>query len=317
MFADLAPKLHRKGWTSVIPIVPNEKRPAIGGWQRYGPQPASTEALATLVKAHPGCGVGFAFGGGKALAVDLDILQPDRALSAGMTTFDILGQTPLIRIGQSPKMLLIYRAEPGLRVAGKAFGPFEIFFGSGQCVFFGRHPNGFAYAWPNLSPLEVAPGELPVVTASKIEVLIRALKGTGEPTSKGGTGAPRVDASYPDGCSDRTSGIVAKVLPVLSQASDPLARAAEIVAGAETGNRHHSMFAVVMALATLGYTDAEIIRAVSGAYFGHFTPDEVLKRAPAFASAIKWARKKIGPDRFQLETLVHPDLVAHWKARTC
>ena len=77
------------------------------------------------------------------------------------------------------------------------------------------------------------------------------------------------------------------------------------------------MFAVVMALATLGYTDAEIIRAVSGAYFGHFTPDEVLKRAPAFASAIKWARKKIGPDRFQLETLVHPDLVAHWKARTC
>ena len=31
MFADLAPKLHRKGWTSVDPIVPNEKRPAIGG----------------------------------------------------------------------------------------------------------------------------------------------------------------------------------------------------------------------------------------------------------------------------------------------
>ena len=90
----------------------------------------------------------------------LTLLRPQRRRVAAV---GILGDTPLRRIGRPPKSLLLYRAAPDLVVKGKNFGGgLEVFFKSGQTVFFGIHPDtGHGYSWPRQSPLEVAPAGSP------------------------------------------------------------------------------------------------------------------------------------------------------------
>lgn len=175
-YGNLALPLYEKGWPSLVPIVRNKKKPAIDAWQRSGPNPPIPEALAARAKAFPDCGIGFVYGGGRIVGIDLDFDDPDVALEAEALVTKILGLTPLIRGGRKSRSLRLYQGEPGLQVPGKNFGGFEIFYNPGvQTVFYGTHPDGFDYQWLGKSPLEVSPGELPLVTTEQIEALVDAL----------------------------------------------------------------------------------------------------------------------------------------------
>ena len=161
MFADLAPRLHRRGWRSLIPIVPGLKRPSIAAWQYLGARPPSSNEIDRMASLYGDHGVGFVYGGGEVVGIDIDIIEPAVAAKAVRVATGIMVATPLCRIGRPPKSLLLYRAAPNLAFNRRNIGGgLEVFFKNGQTVFFGIHPDtGHGYTWPRRSP-RLRPGKL-------------------------------------------------------------------------------------------------------------------------------------------------------------
>ncbi len=303
MFGTHAAKLHANGWPWLIPIMAGQKRPALVKWQHFGPTPMTTPQIASMARSYTSAGIGLAYNNGAVMSVDLDVLDPTKAMDSAMLTMNILGETPLIRFGRAPKSLLVYRAAPGLQISGKGFGKFELYWKAGQTVFFGKHPDGFSYRWPDKSPLDVSPNDLPTVTTAMVAALIKDSRIPAwidrspccqwRSLNHRGSGAAFA--------SDRSSGHVAKVLPTLRAATDPLAKATEIVADAGEGDRYHTAMGVIIGLAMMGFSDREIASAVFGAYLAKFTPEEMVSRTPPIISGLRWARASTGPDRMAVD----------------
>jgi putative DNA primase/helicase len=94
---------------------------------------------------------------------------------------EILGQTPLRRIGREPKMLLVYRVETPhdkLSTADLLFddgskAKVEILAEGQQFVAFGIHPDTRApYYWPEKSPLDIAASEVPLVALDLLQQFV-------------------------------------------------------------------------------------------------------------------------------------------------
>jgi hypothetical protein len=103
-------------------------------------------------------------------AIDIDITDPEQAAAVAELADDILGRTPLLRIGLAPKCLRFYRNGGGIR--SRKLHPLEFFSGSGQVVGFGWHPEaGRPYLWPNSSPLDLSAdsAEFPSVTPAQLD----------------------------------------------------------------------------------------------------------------------------------------------------
>jgi len=86
----------------LIPIVPQEKRPATDGWR-------TINATETLVKTWGDAGCGIGIRTGYVIFIDVDVLN---AVSDRIRTLclRILGPAP-VRIGRAPKLGLMYRSE--------------------------------------------------------------------------------------------------------------------------------------------------------------------------------------------------------------
>jgi hypothetical protein len=126
--------------------------------------PAAAECLPDLRALNTGvlCGevVGF----------DLDILNQEVADQSVYLVEDRLGPTPLVRIGQPPKVLLAYRSErpfaklqtPELLLPDGTKCKVEVLARGQQFVADGIHPDtGKPYTWTNGSPEDVPIAELP------------------------------------------------------------------------------------------------------------------------------------------------------------
>jgi hypothetical protein len=124
---------------------------------------------------------------GDIIGVDIDVLHPlvrDKLLKRA---FEVLGPTPLQRVGRAPKILLMYRVE----LAGDEQPPTkqqtaDLFFGddvtdadlkakveilaSGQqFVAHGLHPvTREPYVWPDKSPIDIPLHEMPLVSCEKL-----------------------------------------------------------------------------------------------------------------------------------------------------
>ena len=288
MFATLAPRLRDNGWASVIPVANPGKRPLISGWQAYN-RAAPTEVEVDLwCSAHPGAGIGLAYGPDRVLGVDLDFLEPAAAARAEAAVVDTLGTTTAVRIGHSPKRLLLYRAAPGLIVPGKAFGGYELFSTTCQTVLFGTHPDtGQPYYWPGRSPEDTSPDDLPVVGQEALNALIRAL----EPLCS------RLGPKHRQPVASPAHGRVAQWLQAFNDLDGKpvdLCRAA--VEAAPEGDRYPTAFSAVVALVRIGLSDAEIITNVILPYLERFDRREQPDRQTAIMSGLRWARREIGPD---------------------
>ena len=90
----------------LIPIVPQEKRPATDGWR-------TINATETLVKGWGDAGCGIGIRTGYVIFIDVDILNAvsDRIRALCLR---ILGPAP-VRIGRAPKLGLMYRSETVFR----------------------------------------------------------------------------------------------------------------------------------------------------------------------------------------------------------
>lgn len=157
-----------------VPIIRNDKRPAVKGWASddYTPPPAGRYAS---------CGTGVLCGIGEypIAGVDCDVL--DEAIAEKMTSYILatVGMT-VYRIGKAPKVMIVYRAEkPGIRKKSSKhydnLGHVE-FWGKGeQFVAFGTHPDTQKpYYWPGIfgDITDMKAEELPVLTESQMQEII-------------------------------------------------------------------------------------------------------------------------------------------------
>jgi Bifunctional DNA primase/polymerase, N-terminal len=297
MFATLAPRLRDNGWASVIPVANPGKCPLISGWQAYN-RAAPTEVEVDLwCSAHPCAGIGLAYGPDRVLGVDLDFLDVGTAASAEAAVVDVLGINDCVRIGRSPKRLLLYRAAPGLVVPGKAFGGYELFSTTCQTVLFGTHPDtGQPYYWPARSPEDISPQDLPVATQEALNTLIGAL----EPL------CGRLGRKYPQSPIPPAHGRVAQWLQAFN---DPDGKPVDLCRAAVE-------VAPEGALVRIGLSDAEIITNLILPYLDRFDRREQPARQTAIMSGLRWARQEIGPDAATIaDTIRSSDMFARWKAR--
>jgi hypothetical protein len=197
-----------KAWESVC-LTADE--PMIESWQRRQGDCTNSGML---------CGI--------LSGVDIDVLHPDLSAAINAKAIEMLGPTPLKRIGQAPKTLLCYRLAGAI---GKLTTP-ALFFtddadekttevevmGDGQqVVAFGIHPDTHKeYEWPEQSPLDIPVDDLPLITAENLKAFVaaaeRMIRDAGGRTDA--ERKPRVDspplvpADSPDIGSDRTQQIV-------------------------------------------------------------------------------------------------------------
>tara|TARA_R110001583_G_scaffold2164_11_gene15819 strand:+ start:1850 stop:2725 length:876 start_codon:yes stop_codon:yes gene_type:complete len=174
-FSNVAPELLELGW-SPIPVIPKTKRPAIKTWSEYCNRlPFEHETVFWSIK-YPDYSVGFACGKASNIwALDIDADDRDQATRMEAITDEIIGPTPLVRIGRSPRSLRVYQSlEPVKSVKGESL---DVLGGGRQFVAFGLHAvTSRPYEWIDESPLNYEAAALPTVNPKDLAGLLSALK---------------------------------------------------------------------------------------------------------------------------------------------
>ena len=168
--AKLGARLVDHGY-AVLPIMPGTKKPGrymagmwrdYPGWNRHSVRPTTDHELA-IWSDWPDAGIGIVTG--SIIGIDIDVQAPGLATRLGHLAREMLGQTPLLRIGQAPKRLLVYRSAQPLK--GIKAHPLELLGLGQQFVAFAEHPDTHKpYLWPDESPADVPADQLPEVDQS-------------------------------------------------------------------------------------------------------------------------------------------------------
>jgi hypothetical protein len=247
-FAETAPTLAALGWRP-IPLVASTKVPAEPGWQARNLTPWPPGELEQVVAYHGDCACGLAIPGAN-MALDCDITDADRAGEVGALAAKHLGTTPLVRIGQAPKWVRVYRAAEPL--GSTKPHPLEIYCGSGQIAAFGIHSKtGRPYAWPLESPLEVPANsaDLPLVTAQALRKFLSSC----DPVLADLRRARRHQGGAGIGLD------AGEHLRRLMDRGLSFRRAAQrVLQGADGGGRHYAVRAVISIGYNLGYSADQI-----------------------------------------------------------
>jgi hypothetical protein len=175
-------KIARNGF-EVIPIIPGAKRPRGEKWQKYDGSP---EGIADYLEQGWGDhGVGIK--SRKAPSVDIDILDASVNKEVQEIVREVVGESPLRRVGLPPKVLWVYRAEDMFPKVdtGEWFDPqgrkakVEILADGQQFVAAHIHPDtGKPYQWLNgHSVLNTKLSDLPILTHEQAkEIQERSIK---------------------------------------------------------------------------------------------------------------------------------------------
>jgi len=254
LFAEYAPRLYDNGWGSLLPL--NGKNPLIPGWPQFNRRPLTETELDDLCRRYPTANVGLPAGNG-IVAIDIDVDDPAHAERAQVLADEMLGQTPLIRIGRAPRQVRIYR---GTARSGKHH-PIEVFGDSGQVVLYGTHPTTQQrYFWPDDEPLHVSPDSdvLPMVSPESISAYIgEAIRHLG-----------RIDRQFgkaPGRSCDATVDLFSQLRAERAglRGRNKLEKLAQQLARATPGVLHNTLLSVVGALVWAGYPDRAIIAFVT------------------------------------------------------
>jgi putative DNA primase/helicase len=180
-------RLHHNGHPPVpvthpdVDIPSAGKAPRMSSWQEKCPKatPADIMLYSKQYPDHTNTGIAC----GKIGGIDIDIPDPELSAERIARAQELFGPTPLLRIGKSPKTLLVYRLE----APHDKFSTPELWFGDDpdnkemkvqveflgsprqQFVGFGIHPDTREeYQWPDKSLLDVPLADVPLV---KLELL--------------------------------------------------------------------------------------------------------------------------------------------------
>lgn len=198
-FAAVARQVVEHGWRP-FPGLQTSKVPAMHGWSGLNnAEWDDVDLAATIAEYQPTdlycCCLAVP---AEIVALDFDIINPEHAGFASTLADNILGATPLVRVGLAPKCIRVYRA--GDRIKSRKLHPLEIFCGSGQFIGFGWHTKACRpYVWPCESPLTVAADSQTIPTVKQVQIerftteLFKVVPRRLLPTRQGrpGAGAPQ------------------------------------------------------------------------------------------------------------------------------
>lgn len=184
---ELRLQLHRHGYRPVpvlgahVAMKAAGKRPMMKGWETVCSSAGEGE-IARWSRAQRNCtNTGLLCG--DLVGVDIDVLDEGLTDRLRGMVIDMLGPTPLLRIGKAPKCLFAFRTEaPFDKVQTSEFqmldgtvARVEVLATGQQFVGFGIHPDTRApYRWPDRSPLKVPLADLPTVSRDTCAAFIAA-----------------------------------------------------------------------------------------------------------------------------------------------
>jgi hypothetical protein len=195
-------QLHDNGW-STVPVRTGTKKAAVSDWPSLANAPAAPALIEAWTHTLPEArSTGLVMG--RQVAIDLDILSdPHLVAQVRHLAVTVFGPTPYERVGQAPKMVLLYRAArpiatQRLPAADDSGDKVEILGGGAQIVAYGIHPDTCRpYTWVGeASPLDGPPEWAPPVTEQQIEAFLDAVHAV----------MPLADASKEEAPGQKTRG---------------------------------------------------------------------------------------------------------------
>lgn len=175
-FGEIARTLEANGYRPV-PIKNGTKRPPMNKWSRFELDDAS-------LRTYGQCGTGLLTG--HLVGIDIDVLHEEAAAKLRVLAFGCLGFWP-IRIGQSPKELIVYRTEkPFRKIQTRVFAidgqpcKVEVLGEGQQFVAYATHPDTKEpYEWPDerCHPLITPLDDLPEVTKDQLNDFLTKAEG--------------------------------------------------------------------------------------------------------------------------------------------
>lgn len=188
---------------AIIPIPKGRKGPILRGWEQIEATPKHVKQWAK--NDYQQGNIGFLTR--HTPAVDIDIYNPTIVQEMREFVEGLLGKT-IWRVGQAPKVMLVYRTETPFRKVQAEFvdekgqkHKVEILGDGQQFVGIGIHPDTRkAYRWESLerSPVGMPVDFLPTITQSQAEAIVaefaRVAKREGW-TSRGGTHVSRAETT--------------------------------------------------------------------------------------------------------------------------
>ncbi len=238
-----------------FPGLQSSKTPAMAGWNGLNKHPWDTEDLLLAVaeyqpaEAYCACIAVQP----ELVCIDIDIMDPPAAVLAGNLADLIFGPTPLIRIGQAPKQVRIYRNSGDIR--SRKLHPVEIFSGSGQIVAFGWHHKAERpYLWINCSPLDIAAdsADIPKIAQAQIDKFTHEIIGSCE--------YKNAFTSSHSQHSGRPAVTIGDRLQMLTTRHGSWRRAAAIVLSeANEGYRNDTAWTVIASGTARGISESDIV----------------------------------------------------------
>lgn len=176
-FCNVAEALATNGYLP-IPIPHGTKAPNVTNWRAF-------RVTQYNKRGFPGHGVGLLTG--ELVAIDVDVYNSDVANEIEKLARDRLGERTLVRYGQRPKRVLLYRTATPLKkkmtrgyalnaLLSTAASKVELLGDGQQVVCFGIHPvTQRAYEWEHgASPLDYPLSSLPAVDEPTVDTFIAA-----------------------------------------------------------------------------------------------------------------------------------------------
>lgn len=263
-FSNVAEPLLRKGWS---PIPCTGKAPWVP-WKEYlHRQPSDLEVRAWSMD-YPTANTAIVLGTVPGVvAVDFDEDDVVEAMRLGEAADEILGPSPVVRVGRYPRHVRLYRAR---RVRSRRFGNIEVL-GQGHLIMaYGIHPDtDEAYRYPGDALINLRPTDLPRITARQVEQLRDEVL--------------RLDAQVPQHGAIRG----------MEHSSDLTLD--ECLGGVKQGHRNQAMVKIAAIFRAAGKPEAEAIKAVLDAA-SRCSPPYPTRDAE---SAVRWCYRAVpaGPSQ--------------------
>jgi hypothetical protein len=106
----------------------------------------------------------------KVVAFDQDIMDPQLSVRAREIYEETAGPIAMEQIGQHPKRKIYAQHDGSVALNGRNYGGHEIYLYSGQVALFTIHPDTLReYWWPDASPLDLSPEDLPLLTQLQVD----------------------------------------------------------------------------------------------------------------------------------------------------
>jgi hypothetical protein len=177
---------------SIVAVLPGTKQPRFRNWTAACFKDSDSKFVARHAAKFPQDGVGIACGT-KVIGIDIDETDAEEAARFHQIALEVLGDTPLVRIGQFPKRLLVYRAREPINTMRCGV---EVLGCGSKFVAFGIHrETEKPYYWPEDSPTDTDIGALPVADGNLIEQYLQRVSAKPvtvvAPTNDNATSRPR------------------------------------------------------------------------------------------------------------------------------